>query len=368
MVALRHVLLPVLVIGLVALSGSVGAISASQAADSIPSQGSDRLVAQETTNESSNLTVDGVARTSAPGIAGTQYYTVEVPNASDGATLHSLELNYSGTGTDLTEGLSHYRAEIRRNPDSENRTEIRLANASVSATNTTVTYSFPDGHTLHAGDEIWVAISGVENPTTSGTIGVGVQLNPDRDGPRGVTTLDIGVPAPTISPQGLIGESTRIGVHDPEGANGFIVAYGPDGSVIGTHALDPDRDLQMDIGIWYFVEDEHEENGMVVRLVAHIDSNGDGDFDPTVDEPFTREGNPVSATVEHAVFHGGTTTTTPPSTTSEAPITRTEDGGNTTTSSASSTTPSTTTTSVPGFHVGTVLLALLGGALLARRG
>lgn len=98
---------------------------------------------------------------------------------------------------------------------------------------------------------------------------------------------------------------------------------------------------------------------MTVRLVAHRDSNGNGEFDPSVDEPYAVDGNPVEATVVNAVFQGGTTTTSP--TTSST--TTTTPGDATTTVS----TGGTTRTTLPGFDIGVVVLAFLGLAVLAHR-
>lgn len=364
MPVLRSVPIRVLVIPLVVLALIGGGIGTSIATPlPVDRTASGPAPVAQADEPRPNLTVEAGARTPAPGMAGTHYYTVTIPDASDGAPLHSLVFTYSGTGVDLTEGLTHYRAELVRDPQPQNRTDIRLSNASLDATTTTVRYTFPDGRSLHAGDKLSVAFTGVENPVASGPIDVGVQLDPGRDGPRGVGTIDIEVPAPSISPQGVVGDMTRIGVHDPQGARGFIVAYTMDGTLVGTHQFDPEQDLHMDIGIGAFVEDRYQENGMVVRLVAHKDTDGDGEFDPAVDEPYTMDGDPIEATVTNAVFEGGTTTT-PPSTTS----TTTSEEDSTTTESDGTADSTTTSTTVPGSGVTGVLLALLGAILLARRG
>lgn len=300
-----------------------------------------------------NLSTQSHSSPGPPGTAVTHVLSVTVPTAMNGTTLHSLRLNYGGTGVGLSQGLSHYRARLYRQAGSENETEVRLGNTSLDYTETTVTYTFPDNRTLHAGDQVWVAISGVVNPDDPGPISVGITLNPSRNGPSGTHTLDIQPPSPTISPQGVIGDQTRIGVHDPEGATGFIVAKDADGSVIGTLELDPERELHMDIGIGSFVDADAEENGMTVELVAVIDSNGNGAFDPEIDEPYRTDGEMVTATVENAVFHAGTTTT---------------DGTTTTSTTTTTQTPTTETpTTTPGFGVVVVLVGLLGAAVWGRK-
>jgi PGF-CTERM protein len=67
-------------------------------------------------------------------------------------------------------------------------------------------------------------------------------------------------------------------------------------------------------------------------LMATEDTNGSKTFDQSVDEPYLRDGGHIEAPVEPAIFEGGTATTT-----------------------------------IPGFGFLTVVIALLGGALLARR-
>lgn len=283
-------------------------------AESTASPGS--LAQTDTANES--LDVRTRASPPTPGATSTHDITVRVPPSSNASTLHALELDYGDTGAALGTDLSLVGATLLADPDG-NRTRVALENASLSVENGTVLVSFPGAPTLEPGDEVSVAITGVENPPERGQVAVGVALNPAEGGPTAAATFDVRIPAPTISPQGVVGDSTRIGIHDPLGARGFIVAYGPGDEVIGTHALDPEQDLRMDLGIEALVEDDAEENGLTVRLAAHRDSDGDGTFEPGVDEPFHRDGEPVETTVEDAVFSGGTTTTT--TTTTSATVT-----------------------------------------------
>lgn len=313
-----------------------------------------------TTVATGNLTISGHASPDDPKATATHYVTVTVPEKSDEETLHRLRLDYTHTGVDLTDGLSHYRATLYRNPDTENESEAPLSNTSLSATNRTVTYQFSDEPTLQAGDELWVAISGPENPAEPGPAAVGVTLNPQQDGPTGSVTLQIPVPAPSISPQGVVGSTTRVGIHDPDGARGFIVAFDEEGSVIGTMALDPDSNRHMDIGIGTFVNDTAERNGMTVRLAAYEDSDRSGTFDRPVDDQFVRDGEPVEATIENAVFEGGTTTTTTSSTSTDETSTTGEDSG------MSPTQDTATTTTVPGLSWTAVILALFGTGLYRR--
>ncbi len=313
--------------------------------------------------DSTELETSGLANPSAPGMNVTHYVTVTVPNASDGATLQRLELNYTGTRATLTEGLSHGRASVVRNPESDNRTRIRLENVSLSQDGSTIQYAFPENRTLQAGDEVSVAIHGIENPSETGPIDVGVALDTDAGEYSGSLTLQIRTPAPSISPQGVVGSSTRIGIHDPLAADGFIVAYGADGTVLGTMALDPGQNINMDVGIEHFVEEEAEEqNGRTIRLVAVEDTNDNDAFDPTQDEPFVRDGNPVQATVEHAVFQRTTTSTTTADPTT--PVTTTPVATSTATSP---TTSSSTSTTTPGVGIAGAILAFLASALLVRR-
>lgn len=301
---------PLIAIAVVSLLATSGVAAASAVGPAPADSGSQPLATAQTGN-TTELAGTGHAGPEAPGMASRHSYTLTIPDASDGAHLHSLRLNYSGTGVVLSDGLSHYRAWLVEDPATANETEIRLANTSVDYDNTTVTYTFPDNRTLAAGDELVVSVSGLENPPESGSIDVGVSLNPPA-GPTGTITLDIRTPAPTISPQGVVGDITRVGIHDPRGAQGFIVAYDTEGTVLGMYTLDPDRDLRMDVGVGAFVEDPAEQNGMTVRLVAHQDSNGNDVFDPDTDEPFFRDGNPVQATIQNAVFSGGTKPTEQP--------------------------------------------------------
>lgn len=313
-----------------------------------------------TTVATGNLTIIGHASPDDPEVAANHYVTVTVPEESDGESLQRLQLDYTGTGVDLGDSLSHYRARLYRNPDTENESEVPLTNTSVSMTNQTVTYRFSDEPTLEAGDELWVAVSGLENPAEPGPAAVGVTLNPQQDGPVGTVTLQFPVPAPSISPQGVVGSMTRVGIHDPDGARGFIVAFDEEGSVIGTMALDPDSNRHMDIGIGTFVNDTAERNGMTVRLAAYEDTDRSGTFNRPVDDQFVRDGEPVEATIENAVFEGGTTTTTTSSTSSADTSTTGEDTG------TSPTQDTTTTTTVPGFTSIAVILALLGTVLYRR--
>lgn len=309
--------------------------------------------------DSTHLETSGIATPSAPGTNVTHYVRVTVPNASDGSTLTGLELNYSGTGANLTQGLTHYRASIVREPRSENRTRIRLENASLSRNGTTLEYAFPENRTLQAGDEVTVGINGIQNPPESGPIDVGIVLETDAGEVAGTVRFQIRTPSPSISPQGVVGSSTRIGIHDPLATDGFIVAYGADGSVLGTMALDPDQNVNMDVGIEHFVDDDVDErNGRTIRLVAVEDTNDNDAFDPGADEPFVRDGTPVDATIEHAVFQRTTTTTSPTDTTTTM---------TSTTETSPTTATSSTETTTPGFGLVGALVALLASALLARR-
>lgn len=349
---------PLQALGIVALV--LGAVVALMAAPALGSGAQPGPEAAPAAVASGNLTISGHASPDDPKAAATHYVTVTVPEESDGERLHRLRLDYTDTGVDLTDGLSHYRARLYRNPDTENESEVPLTNTSVTATNHTVTYRFSDEPTLQAGDELWVAISGPENPAESGPADVGVTLNPQQDGPAGIVTLQFPVPAPSISPQGVVGSMTRVGIHDPDGARGFIVAFDEEGSVIGTMALDPDSNRHMDVGIGVFVDDTAERNGMTVRLAAYEDTDRSGTFNRPVDDQFVRDGEPVEATIENAVFEGGTTTTTTTST-STADTTTTDDGSGT-----SPTPDETTTTTVPGFTSIAVVLALFGTVLHRR--
>ena len=292
---------------------SMGAVSASVVAEPTGDSAHEPIImesalATDRATES-NLTVRSTADPPTPNTTATHYVTVTIPNESDGAPLRSLSLNYTESGVNLTGELNQVRAEIVRHPQTSNRTSQDLENATLTVDNGTVEFTFPGEPTLHAGDELQVAISGVRNPADEGRIDVGIQLNPESDGPTGTVELQIRTPAPTIHPQGVVGDTTRIAVHDPLGASGFIVAFGPDGSVLGIRDLNPDQDIRMDIGIENFVDNESAvENGETIRLAAFQDTNDNGEFDRGVDE------QTVETTVEDVVIHGGTTTTTTSST------------------------------------------------------
>ncbi len=311
----RSIVLSVTVVALVSSAGVAGGLvapasTATSAQPALLGPGSSSpLSVAASSHANDTLEVRTMARPPTPGSASNHFIRVTLPASSNVSSLHAVELDYGGTGATLDSDMSLLRATVFV-AENGNRTRMDLENASLAIGNDSVMVTVPASYPIKPGDEVSVAIKGVQNPPERGQIAIDVALNPTRDGPTGTGTIDVRVPAPTINPQGVVGDRTRIGVHDPLGARGFVVAYGPEGKVIGTKALDPEKNLRMDLGLGSFVDDQYERNGMTVRLAAHRDSDGDGTFELGVDDQFQRDGEPVEATVEDAVFAGGMTTTT----------------------------------------------------------
>lgn len=266
-------------------------------------------------------------------------------------TITSVAVDYRHTGIDLAP-IDNASAGVGEVLPGKPTTRLDAARVEKPLTGVAVVYP---AEPREVGDDerFFLNLEGLQNPPerTDGTI----LANPYGNGSATTVSLDIQPPGPRISPQGVVGDQTRIGIYDPEGARGFIVAKDVDGAVIGTVSLDPDREAHMDLGIDSFVEAEEREPGMTVELVAVRDSNGNGAFDPGVDEPYLQDGEAVAATVENAVFRAGSTTTVADGT------------ANHSTSTSAGSSPTGTATTTPGFGVVGVVGALLALALPLRK-
>ncbi|MFB6112925.1 MAG: hypothetical protein ABEJ58_02330 [Halodesulfurarchaeum sp.] len=271
-------------------------------------------------------------------------------------TVTRMVVDYSHTNVSLAEvETADISAGVLRNPGTENFRSVDLPAAIYSVGKSRITVHAAGNLVLREGDLVSVTVRGVHNPNRTGTEPVTFRVGTHTMNVSTTATLDVRYPAPTLSDQGQIGPIHRIAVHSPRGSGGFLVVTDESGAVVGTHSLSTDQNIRMDIGMRSLVG-ENVSPQATLTVTAYRDTDGDGTYTHGVDEPWRRDGEPVSLVVENALATTTTTTTTPTSTTTSPDSTTQRTTG------LDSTTPGDTTetiTTTPGFGFGVVALAVL---------
>ncbi|NIB98907.1 PGF-CTERM sorting domain-containing protein [Halobacterium sp. R2-5] len=108
-----------------------------------------------------------------------------------------LEVNYSGTGTDVSnvDQGDVVTVGIDRGDDAANTTvdqtyAASLGEVSGSDDGETLTFGFDGDYELQEGDQVVVVYEGVQNPD-AGDYSVGIDVNPQTDGGAVTASLDV---------------------------------------------------------------------------------------------------------------------------------------------------------------------------------
>ena len=212
--------------------------------------------------------------------------------------------------------------------------------------------TYPNGIELENGSRLTVHIDGVRVPADAANVSLAL-TTPDAG--YGATDSVDPAPVPHLEfYEGFPEEGVHLRYGLPKDVTMFAVVF-HEGEIVGTEHLSHGMAMTAD-GEPMQVDGVAGEAELTVR--AYADTNGNGFFDPDVDQPFVESnGNPVGETA--VIDLPGTPTETSPLTTSTQPSTNTTPGDGTQQTS--------TDTAAPGFGALAALIALAGAAALLAR-
>ena len=307
----------------------------------------------------------------------TATYEVGIP-VDRNVTVTSVQLTYEGdANVSAVDAEDVVRFGVDRDNDGSGYgvdVDATDAVTNVSANNQTLVINTTGDLNLTAGDELIVAYEDVTNPPKAKDYALRVDVNPGKSGVTGSATFALRDHVPAISMVITGNKPTQLTIQHllPAGESGFLVVTNESGAVLGVSPkLNGSAPYE---GEYRTVRLTRSKAAQTVAVTYYDDSNANGEFDASEDDPFTVNGKNVTKTVQLEKMEATTETTEMASnattTASDETATRTRS----TATKTETTAPATTTTAgsgssggVPGFGPVAVLVALAAAALLATR-
>jgi len=299
-----------------------------------------------------------------PGSSATHDVRTGTSSISNGTGVKKLVLQYeSSDNVSLTNvSASEVEPYIFRNIGSADYRREFLTPTTVTIDNHTITVRIEDPVQVNFSDAIGIRVKGVQNPPTRGKANVTLSVNPEESS-RATTraAIDIHLRQPELSNQGRVGTNTRIAVTWPEDVAGFLVARTSDEEIVGTTFYDPATEIHADIPLPRLVDSE-VDGPVTITVTAYRDVDRNGNFEPEVDKPVQKDGNPLLITIRGALDPPAKTTESVTTTTSLETTTMSRTHGNGTDSVEDS-------RQLPGFGfaiTATAIVVLLVALILRR--
>lgn len=306
----------------------------------------------------------------------TSTHEVGIPMASN-TTLTSVKLTYEGdTNVSSVDAGNVVRLGVDRGNNGGGYgvdEDVTDSVTNVSANGQTLVVNTTGELNLTGGDELIVAYEDVKNPSQAKDYALDVDVNPSESGGMGSATLSIRDYVPEISMVITGNKPKQLTVEHllPAGESGFLVVTNESGAVVGTSAqLNGSSPYE---GEYQTVQLSRSKAAQKVTVTYYDDSNENGQFDASEDQPFTVNGNNVTKSVQLSKMQATTqettemesnaTTTSGDETTMET-MAETTAGGSAANESGSD---DGSSGGVPGFGPITAVVALVGAALLATR-